>query len=98
MEELMKVEHWEQKRPISAWLPKCDDDRYIKEHAGKKLQRPVVNLEECNLCSLCWVCCPDGAISRNNDSIEINYEDCRGCGICALECPRGLIVMTEEPE
>lgn len=58
--------------------------------------RPVKIAEKCNDCSLCWMYCPDGCISR--DTFEINYTYCKGCGICAEECPTKAIVMEREME
>lgn len=58
--------------------------------------RPVLDLGKCNLCLLCWVFCPDGAIRRSGKLLEIDYEYCKGCGICARECRRKAIIMVEE--
>jgi 2-oxoacid:acceptor oxidoreductase delta subunit (pyruvate/2-ketoisovalerate family) len=58
--------------------------------------RPVKNKDKCNNCSLCWLYCPEGCISR--DEFEIDYTYCKGCGICAEECPTKAIVMEREAE
>jgi pyruvate ferredoxin oxidoreductase delta subunit len=50
--------------------------------------RPVINLERCTSCMLCWVYCPDAAIITANGKVTgIDYDFCKGCGICAVECP-----------
>jgi 2-oxoacid:acceptor oxidoreductase delta subunit (pyruvate/2-ketoisovalerate family) len=57
--------------------------------------RPVMAPDKCNLCLLCWVFCPEGAIRQAPDlSIDLDY--CKGCGICASECRRDAIRMVEE--
>ncbi|MBX5320619.1 MAG: 4Fe-4S binding protein [Candidatus Bathyarchaeota archaeon] len=61
--------------------------------------KPVVNYSTCTKCTLCWIYCPDGAITRReDDSPEIDYEYCKGCGICANECPVKAITMEREEE
>ncbi len=59
--------------------------------------RPVIDYSKCTKCLLCWVYCPDAAISRRDDnSPEIDYEYCKGCGICANECPSKAISIQRE--
>jgi 2-oxoacid:acceptor oxidoreductase delta subunit (pyruvate/2-ketoisovalerate family) len=58
-------------------------------------ERPVVDLEKCIRCDLCWIFCPDGCIDRTAD-YAIDYGYCKGCGICAVECPRDAIRMVRE--
>ncbi|TET64249.1 4Fe-4S dicluster domain-containing protein [Candidatus Bathyarchaeota archaeon] len=61
--------------------------------------RPVIDYSKCIQCTLCWVYCPDGAITRQeDDSPEIDYDYCKGCGICANECPVKAITMQREEE
>jgi len=59
-------------------------------------ERPVLNLERCNACSLCWLFCPDGTIDAKTFAIDYDY--CKGCGICATECKRNAIVMVREAD
>jgi 2-oxoacid:acceptor oxidoreductase delta subunit (pyruvate/2-ketoisovalerate family) len=59
--------------------------------------RPIVDYSKCTRCTLCWIYCPDAAISRReDDSPEIDYNFCKGCGICANECPVKAITMKRE--
>lgn len=61
-----------------------------------RTEKPVLDKERCTNCLLCWVFCPEGAIYRTEDKVEIDYEYCKGCGVCANECARGAIKMEEE--
>lgn len=48
--------------------------------------KPIYNKEKCVKCHLCYIYCPDSAIRKLEDGIEIDYDYCKGCGICAYEC------------
>ena len=62
-------------------------------------QKPVVDKEKCNKCTLCYVFCPEGCIERDAEGyFEANLFYCKGCGICATECPKKAIAMVEEEE
>ncbi len=64
-----------------------------------RIFRPEVNYSKCTHCTICWVFCPDAAITRQqDDSPKIDYDYCKGCGICANECPVKAIVMIREEE
>jgi 2-oxoacid:acceptor oxidoreductase delta subunit (pyruvate/2-ketoisovalerate family) len=57
--------------------------------------RPVIDYEKCINCMMCWLYCPEPAIS-NEKPPKIDYRYCKGCGICANECPVKVIKMVEE--
>jgi len=59
-------------------------------------QRPVVDVERCIRCGVCWVFCPDMAIVDAGTHFEADLEFCKGCGICARECWTGCITLVEE--
>jgi len=64
-----------------------------------RIFRPEVNYSKCTKCTICWVFCPDVAITRQQDgSPKIDYDYCKGCGICANECPVKAIAMVREEE
>ena len=56
-------------------------------------QRPVRDESKCTKCHLCWLTCPDNAISED---IKFNYDYCKGCGICARQCLVKCIAMQPE--
>jgi len=59
--------------------------------------RPVKDDSKCTKCMICWMFCPEPAISVNDaGAVVINYDYCKGCGICAKECPVKCIKMVEE--
>jgi pyruvate ferredoxin oxidoreductase gamma subunit len=53
-----------------------------------RVERPLVDLDICTRCGLCFVRCPDGAISLDEDGYPvIDYDHCKGCMICQQICP-----------
>lgn len=58
--------------------------------------RPVIDLDNCLQCGICWKFCPDAAILIENEFPVIDYDYCKGCGLCAEECPAKCITMEEE--
>jgi 2-oxoacid:acceptor oxidoreductase delta subunit (pyruvate/2-ketoisovalerate family) len=94
----MIVESWDERRPIAPWLPAVQDNRYVSEIAVHQLGIPKINYDACNMCSLCWIYCPEGAIARDGEQLTIDCSDCRGCGLCANVCPLDAIFMDEEKE
>ncbi|MEM2139796.1 2-oxoacid:acceptor oxidoreductase family protein [Nitrososphaera sp.] len=50
--------------------------------------KPVINYDECTRCRICFVYCPDSAITIGSDDFPvIDYNACKGCDICYTECP-----------
>jgi 2-oxoacid:acceptor oxidoreductase delta subunit (pyruvate/2-ketoisovalerate family) len=62
-------------------------------------ERPVLDLERCVHCMLCWLYCPDSSILTAEGRVTgIDYEHCKGCGICAAVCPPKASAITMGPE
>lgn len=71
--------------------------------AGKtgtwRLYKPILYIDKCTRCGLCWLYCPDNVISwRQREIPEIDMEFCKGCGICSDVCPVDAIEMVLEGE
>ena len=93
-----KVQNW-----TSYWdLPYGPISLPMKGSAGKtgdwRTFRPVVDNEKCIKCYFCYMYCPEGTISVNDETgfVEIDYDYCKGCGICATNCPKKCIEMVKE--
>ena len=64
-----------------------------------RTNRPIIDLEKCIHCFLCWVYCPDSSVLVSNEKVTgIDYDFCKGCGICAEECPKDAISMKLESD
>jgi 2-oxoacid:acceptor oxidoreductase delta subunit (pyruvate/2-ketoisovalerate family) len=63
---------------------------------GWRTFRPVIHMDKCIHCAVCWESCPDAAVRWVEGSPEVDYEACKGCGICAYECPVKTIEMVLE--
>jgi 2-oxoacid:acceptor oxidoreductase delta subunit (pyruvate/2-ketoisovalerate family) len=59
---------------------------------------PEVETSACINCLLCWLYCPDSAVTLTDTTFAgFELDHCKGCGICAEICPTGAITMVEEP-
>ena len=62
-----------------------------------RADRPVTDKSKCIKCGMCWLLCPDAAVTQNEDgTFEANLFYCKGCGICVRVCPKDAITMVEE--
>ncbi len=65
-----------------------------------RLERPVINSEECIYCGTCQKFCPTDVITvtkaEDDSSVVIDFDYCKGCGICANRCPKKCITMVPE--
>jgi pyruvate ferredoxin oxidoreductase delta subunit len=65
------------------------------ETGGWRTFKPVHDATKCTSCLLCWVYCPDSAITVEGGKVTgIDYAHCKGCGICAEECPDKVKAIT----
>lgn len=59
--------------------------------------RPVLTEATCNGCTLCFVYCPEAAISlTDRDRPVIDYDFCKGCLLCVEECPTKALTAERE--
>jgi len=50
--------------------------------------RPVRDTAQSTQCLICWIVCPDLAITvEDGKVVGFDYDHCKGCGICAQACP-----------
>ncbi len=47
----------------------------------------------CNSCGLCYLFCPDLAVTVEQGRYLFDLNFCKGCGICARECPARALMM-----
>ncbi len=67
------------------------------DSGGWRALRPVVDMDKCTHCMICWIFCPDSSIKAENMRFAgIDLDHCKGCGICAVECPPKAIQMVNE--
>ncbi|HEV8463126.1 MAG TPA: 4Fe-4S dicluster-binding protein [Gaiellaceae bacterium] len=60
-------------------------------------ERPQARTEGCVNCLLCWLYCPDSAITLDGGAFTgFDLDYCKGCGICAVVCPVDVIEMVRE--
>jgi 2-oxoacid:acceptor oxidoreductase delta subunit (pyruvate/2-ketoisovalerate family) len=60
--------------------------------------RPEVDFSACVNCLLCWIYCPDSAVTLDGTIFSgFDYNFCKGCEVCAEVCPVAAITMVEEP-
>lgn len=64
-----------------------------------RLERPIVNYEECIKCGTCEKYCPANVIEIRKDEkvcVVFDFDYCKGCGICVNECPKKCMKMIPE--
>lgn len=60
----------------------------LKKTGLWRTSRPVIDYAKCTNCMVCFVYCPDSAISLEADlTPRIDYDNCKGCMVCLTECP-----------
>ena len=69
-----------------------------ERHTGSWRQfRPVLQWERCSRCWVCFVRCPDAAITLDpEDYPVVDYTVCKGCLLCAHECPTHAFSVVKE--
>ena len=55
-----------------------------------------IDKDKCKLCLKCINVCPNGAIVKRDDVVEISLPKCLGCGNCKKICPYNAIIEGKE--
>jgi pyruvate ferredoxin oxidoreductase gamma subunit len=62
-----------------------------------RLERPEIDYDVCSGCRLCYLACPEGAMTLNDSGKPvIDYDHCKGCMICWQLCPLHGITRRQE--
>ena len=60
-------------------------------------EKPTADLSLCVNCLLCWLYCPDSAVTLSDETFTgFDLDYCKGCGICVDVCPVAAIEMVRE--
>jgi dihydroorotate dehydrogenase subfamily 1 len=68
--------------------------RMAERGAPEATRAPDVDMQRCNLCGLCVISCPYGAISKG-EVLIINGEKCFTCGLCVTRCKQGALTLEQ---
>ena len=69
----------------------------LRQTGNWRTQRPVIDLAKCKRCFLCYLYCPEAAMTLDAENFpHVDYEDCKGCMICYEECPTDAIARKIE--
>lgn len=75
----------------------AEENAVLRKTGSWRVTKPVIDLEACTRCAICFVYCPDGAIVLDEESYpHIDYDHCKGCLICVEECPPQIISIERE--
>jgi 2-oxoacid:acceptor oxidoreductase delta subunit (pyruvate/2-ketoisovalerate family) len=86
---------FESEREMPTMIISVGSQTYNKTGAWRNI-KPVIELDKCLKCGICWKFCPEPAIVIQDEWPVVDYDYCKGCGICAEECPAKCILMVEE--
>ena len=61
--------------------------------------KPAADTSRCVNCLLCWLYCPDSAVSLDGTTFAgFDYDLCKGCELCAAVCPVDAIEMVSDAD
>jgi pyruvate ferredoxin oxidoreductase delta subunit len=86
---------------LNAWpaAPQLEGGHLASSNCGWRTSWPEISPVLCTRCGLCFLYCPDGAVTKDAEGVpHIEVDWCKGCGVCAMECPKAAIDMRAEPE
>ena len=59
---------------------------------------PVINMENCDLCEICYDICPEDVFLMTEEGPKVaNPDECWYCGGCVMDCPSSAITMRFPP-
>ena len=69
----------------------------LRQTGNWRTQRPVIDLAKCKRCFLCYLYCPEAAMTLDTENFpHVDYDHCKGCMICHEECPTDAISRRTE--
>ncbi len=78
-------------------IPFSVAEKAIPNRASWRVFKPIIDYNKCTKCQICWLYCPDTAISINKQGFPVvNPKMCKGCGVCAANCPVKAIIMERD--
>jgi len=89
---------WERPKHINDYPvgPSFNAGHLVEKNESWRTFKPVIDLNSCKGCFICYLVCPDGTIFKKDGKVAFDYDFCKGCGICANECSSKAIRMVKE--
>ena len=79
------------------WIVSPETAPQIRTGGWRTGVKPEIDLSKCIDCLLCWLYCPDSAVTLDGTAFAgFDYDTCKGCELCAEVCPQGAIEMVPE--
>ena len=89
---MAKLTTWEA-LPVAGTVEPADAPRQVTG-GWRTGEKPAADVSRCVNCLLCWIYCPDSAITLDGETFTgFDLDYCKGCGICAEVCPVNAIAM-----
>jgi len=94
---MARLSEWRE-LPIGGAVRPADAPR-LRTGGWRTGLKPAVELERCVNCLLCWLYCPDSAVTLDGTTFTgFDLAYCKGCELCAEVCPTHAITMVEDDE
>ena len=92
---MARLSEW-QELPVAGTVRPADAPR-SQTGGWRTGLKPEVDLERCVNCLLCWLYCPDSAVTLDGTTFTgFDLAYCKGCELCAEICPTQAIAMVED--
>jgi pyruvate ferredoxin oxidoreductase delta subunit len=89
----------EREVPLGVVIPSPVKDNREMITSNWRSRRPFMRyLDKCNLCRNCYIFCPDGCwtVDEENEAVVWNPDFCKGCLICVTECSAKALDAADE--